>query len=135
MTGELDLSKLLAGMSPELDPQTYVFATTTTPEQFADLDALMRFTDGEGETLILKAEDVPAGVLTHSGKYSRITLKVHSSLEAVGFLAAVCSELVNRGISTNAVAGYYHDHIFVPFDRAEEAQSALEQLSNAAREA
>ena len=135
MSGETDLTALLAGMSPELDPQPYVFATTNTPEDVADLDALMRFTEAEGETLILKAGEAQSSALTCSGEYARITLKVHSSLEAVGFLAAVCSELVKNGISTNAVAGYYHDHIFVPLERAQDAQETLETLSKAARKA
>ena len=135
MSGETDLTDLLAGMSPELDPQPYVFATTKTPDDVADLDVLMRFSEAEGETLILKATDIRSPALTYSGEYARITLKVHSSLEAVGFLAAVCSELVKKGISTNAVAAYYHDHIFVPLDRASQAQETLENLSKAAREA
>ena len=130
----MDLSALLAGMSPELDGNSYVFATTDAPEEFAHLNPIMRFTEREGETLILKSEEARGSGITCSGDYARITLKVHSSLEAVGFLAAVCSELVKKGISTNAVAGYYHDHIFVPIGRAGEALETLVQLSKAARE-
>lgn len=33
------------------------------------------------------------------------------------------------GISTNVVAAYYHDHIFVQADRADEALPALKELS------
>lgn len=129
MSGEKDLQKLLAGMSPELDPNRYVFATTTEPVSIDGSDIIMRFTETEGETLILSPSVAAAAGLTHSDAYARITLSVHSALDAVGFLAAVCSELAEHGISTNAVAAYHHDHIFVPLDRAEDAMAALKALS------
>ena len=50
---------------------------------------------------------------------------MHSSLEAVGLLAEVARRLAAHGISVNVVSGYYHDHLFVPVDRAEEALAAL----------
>jgi hypothetical protein len=57
-----------------------------------------------------------------------ITLRVHSSLAAVGLTAAVAAALSDHGISANVVAAYCHDHIFVPADRAEEALAALRSL-------
>lgn len=56
----------------------------------------------------------------------RITLDVHSSLEAVGLTAA----LADRGISCNVIAGVYRDHLFVPDDRAEEAVEAFHTLGD-----
>ena len=58
-----------------------------------------------------------------------ITLTVHSSLEAVGLLAEVATAFAARGISVNVVSAYYHDHLFVPSDRVEEALAALSELS------
>lgn len=132
MSGERDLQKLLAGMSPVLDPARYVFATTQTPGQFATISAIMRFTEAEGETFILTEHDAQNAGLEHSDPYARITLNVHSALDAVGFLAAACSALAKVGISTNAVAAYHHDHIFVPFERANEAMASLQALSASA---
>jgi len=60
MSGERDLQKLLASMSPVLDPLQYVFATTTEPGNFAHLEPIMRFTEEEGETLILEASAAEA---------------------------------------------------------------------------
>lgn len=130
--GESDLQKLLAGMSPALDPRRYVFATSKDRERCNHLSALMRFQEDEGETLILSeaiAQDIG---IEHSSAYARITLGIHSALDAVGFLAAACSALAKEGISTNAVAAYHHDHIFVPVDHADDAMRILEALSNSA---
>ena len=62
-----------------------------------------------------------------------ITLRVHSSLLAVGLTAAVSAALARHAVSANMVAGYFHDHVLVPSDRAEEALKHLENLSLAAR--
>lgn len=50
---------------------------------------------------------------------------MHSSLEAVGLTAAVAARLAEPGISANVVAGFFHDHVFVPWARREEAVEAL----------
>ena len=54
---------------------------------------------------------------------------MHSSLQAVGLTAAVADALADAGIACNAVAAYYHDHLFVPLDRADEASDILRRLS------
>jgi uncharacterized protein len=61
-------------------------------------------------------------------RYRLITLNVHSSLEAVGLLAAVTTRLAAAGISVNAVSAVYHDHLFVAPGRAEEACGILRDL-------
>ena len=62
-----------------------------------------------------------------------ITLNVHSSLEAVGFIAKIGERLTKLGIGVNPVSGYFHDHIFVPVGREQEVISALEELRDEAR--
>ncbi len=59
-----------------------------------------------------------------------ISLHVHSSLDAVGLTAAFSTALGNAGISANVVAAYYHDHIFVPTDKAEKALNVLQGMRN-----
>ena len=61
-----------------------------------------------------------------------ITLNVHSALDAVGFLARVTTRLASLGMGVNPVAGYFHDHLFVPVDRAEEAMTALHEMAREA---
>lgn len=59
----------------------------------------------------------------------RITLTVHSDLAAVGLLATVTQVLATAGISVNAISAYYHDHLFVPCDRADDAMACLQTLT------
>jgi uncharacterized protein len=60
-------------------------------------------------------------------------LKVHSSLHAVGLLAAITERLSEAGISVNAVSAFHHDHLFVPHDRAVEAVELLATLGSTGR--
>jgi len=59
-----------------------------------------------------------------------ITLQVHSALEAVALTAAISHALTEAGVSANVVAGYTHDHVFVPLERADDAMRALGTLSS-----
>lgn len=47
------------------------------------------------------------------------------ALGAVGFLAAVAKALAEQGTACNAVSGVYHDHLFVPADRAGDATAVV----------
>lgn len=127
-TGETDLARLLAAVRPRLDPRTWTFCTTADEARARELapDAIGVFREDEGVTLILESAAAERASLAGAGAWSRITCEVHSSLEAVGFLAALSRELAAAGIPCNAVAGYYHDHLFVPRDRAAEALALLE---------
>jgi hypothetical protein len=43
-------------------------------------------------------------------------------------LAKITTALAKEGISVNAFSAYYHDHLFVPYDRKEDAMAALAEL-------
>ena len=58
-----------------------------------------------------------------------ITCKVHSSLEAVGFMAVIATRLAQKGMGVNPVSGFFHDHLFVPLGREEQALECLEELA------
>ena len=89
---------------------------------------MMVFHEREGTTLILREEEAQAAGLPGSFRCRMITLNVHSSLEAVGFLAAITTRLAQAGMGVNPVSAFYHDHLFVPADRAEEAMAILEAM-------
>lgn len=131
MTGETDLNTLIAQMRPMLDPVPYVFCTfaTKTLVELAEYDPIGLFAETEGVTAILPLERARELGLAEAEWFRRITLTVHSSLEAVGLTAAISAALTNKGISANVVAAYFHDHVFVPEEHAVAALSALRELS------
>lgn len=116
-------------MNPSLQPGVYVFVSV--PEDFefpASQDIVGAFREAEGLSLILTQEAADRKNLNYSGLFARITLEVHSSLEAVGLTAAVSTALAQAGISANVVAAYHHDHIFVPSHAAGKALEILKAL-------
>ena len=132
MTGIIELDELLKSMSPAMQDGDYVFCTVKGDySHYAHLQPLASFSEEEGLTLILSAEVARRAQLSYEGTFKQITLTVHSSLEAVGLTAAVAAKLTAHGISANVVAAYYHDHIFVPTQRADDALSALNEFSMA----
>jgi hypothetical protein len=126
MPGETNLKSLLGSMSPELQPGLFVFATLPpgTPPP-VDINPVMTFREREGDTLILPQDDANVAGLSSTFPSRMITLNVHSSLDAVGFLAAITARLAAAGMGVNPVAGYFHDHLFVPADRAMDAMAIL----------
>ncbi|WBO21650.1 ACT domain-containing protein [Sphingomonas abietis] len=74
-------------------------------------------------------EDEGLTVIAPGDGWARISLAVHSSLAAVGLSAAISGTLAAAGISCNIVAGYHHDHLFVPWPRRHDAMTALATIS------
>ena len=133
MTGEHDLKQLLSGMSPLLDSETYVFVTLPNHEIPSGLTPRMTMQEGEGTTIVITEKAANAAKLAYVFPCRMITLDVHSALDAVGFLARVTTRLANLGIGVNPVAGYFHDHLFVAAERADDAMRALLELAREAR--
>ena len=131
-TGESDLLTLIANMSPSLDSQIWAFVCVDeVANEYVAECALGMFREAEGTTLIVPWEN--AGEFEASSEpMARVTLNIHSSLEAVGLTAAVSQALASEAISANIVAGFYHDHIFVPQPDGERAVACLGLLSAAA---
>lgn len=131
MIGETDLERLIANMQPVLDPKTYVFATTTEAYDMAALTPLMVFQEAEGTTLIVTQKTAIARDIAYDFPCKRITLNIHSSLDAVGFIAAVATRLAKEGMGVNPVSAYFHDHVFVPEGNAQRAMDILNAMTRA----
>ncbi len=132
MAGIVELDELLQYISPEIKSGEYVFCTVGgNCSDYVHLNPIAFFVESEGLTLIVSVEAADKAQLAYEGKFKHITLTVHSSLEAVGLTAAVSTKLASRGISANVVAAYYHDHIFVQTENADEALLALQEFGAA----
>ena len=129
MSGEKNLQKLLKHLKPVLNSGEYVFTTVSNFETILRTDTLFEFKENEGITLILEKNKADTLQLSYQFICSWITLKIHSSLEAVGLTAAFSSVLTEHNISCNVVAGFYHDHIFVDTKDAQKAIAVLTDLS------
>lgn len=131
MSGETSLEILLQSMQPVLHPGVYVFATVDSSFDTQGLAPRMVFEESEGKTMILLQETATSHGIDHEFPSCMITLNIHSSLDAVGFIAAIAKKLTEIGMGVNPVAAFHHDHLFVPVDRADEAMKALQSLSEA----
>ncbi len=121
--GETDLQRLLAGLAPTLAERPRAIRTQPADAP-VPADAIMLFREDEGLTVVIAADE---GI--DAAHWAQITLRIHSSLEAVGMMAAIAGALAAHGIPCNAVSAYYHDHLFVPWDRAADAMRALHALT------
>jgi hypothetical protein len=127
MSGETQLTVLLRTLAPERQPGEFVYVTLPTPR--VDLDPVLAFREREGWTLVVRRDVAEAAGIDFTFPCAWLTLRVHSSLNAVGLTAAVADALADAGIACNAVAAYHHDHLFVPLERADEAIEILLRMS------
>jgi hypothetical protein len=126
---ERDLSTLLITMKPALDPREWVFCCVDRSFPTESARPLLAFRESEGITIVIERRVADEHRLEYAFPARRITLRVESDLESVGFTAAVTAALARHTIAANVVSGFYHDHLFVPIDRGEEALRVLEELS------
>jgi hypothetical protein len=120
---ETTLKVLLRTMAPVLQPEPYGFAVWEGALPFQPFATVA---EAEGLTVV-----APLALLGEGQPWARISLTVHSDLAAVGLTAAFATALGSEGISCNVIAGVHHDHLFVPWDRRQDAMSALKAPSRA----
>jgi uncharacterized protein len=124
-----DLDRLLAQMQPVLNPGRYAFVAVPEEVTLDPRRVVASVREAEGLSAILLQQDALDLGLPVAFVAAWITLSVHSDLAAVGLTAAVSRALADAGIGCNVVAGLRHDHLFVPFDQAQQALDALRALA------
>lgn len=129
MTGETNLDELIKSLSAVLVEGLYVFVTVQPNQQSLDVLPRMTFREAEGTTYILLKSEAETLGLPYEFPCRMITLNIHSSLEAVGFMARIATELAKHDMGVNPVSGYFHDHLFVPDGRQHDAMNVLEKMS------
>ena len=156
--GQHSLFTLLRTLKPVVQPETYKFLTIPTSmlkeEAAANLAAAAVMTIREPNHPNTASHIVPAaaacqlysdltsaygdhieiGDLQMAYTCKMITLDVHSSLEAVGFMARVTERLAENGISSNVVSGFWSDHLFVDEGKVHRTLRILEALKDEAQQ-
>ncbi|CAL2103874.1 ACT domain-containing protein [Tenacibaculum sp. 190130A14a] len=131
MSGEKNLAVLIKEMKPYLNTGEYVFVSVSPNEAatISNKDIIGLFKETEGNTLVLERSIADKHNLSYDFIASWITLKIHSSLDAVGLTAAFSNALAKHNISCNVIAGFYHDHIFVAKSDETKTINTLNKLS------
>lgn len=123
-----DTDAMIAGMHPDLQPGEFAFVVWPEDKPWPK-GTQASCVEDEGLSLIVPISAAPEGAVA----MRCITLQVHSSLEGVGLTAAVSSALAGDGIPANMVAGYHHDHVYVPSGCSQDAMRILQDLQRSSR--
>lgn len=126
MTSISNLEQSLATLEPR-SHGTYFFESVESIP--TGLEPFVVVREDEGITLVVAEKQAKEFGLSLDEPFTRISLGAFTSLDAVGITATVSQTLASREIPCNVVAGYHHDHIFVPKTRSSEAMNVLQHLS------
>lgn len=131
MAGETDLEAMLRTLTVSRRPGRFTLVTLDSkiepPAIGNGIEAVLE--ESEGTTIVCTVETAEANNWPQEFLAAWLTLDVHSALEAVGLTAAFSVALAGQGIPCNVLAGYFHDHLLVPEDRAADAVACLEGLA------
>jgi uncharacterized protein len=125
-----DLDALLSSLDPVLVPGTYAYVSAPNEQALSSVQVIVSTREPEGLSAVVDEADAVALNLKILFRAAWITLSVASDLQSIGFTATVASALAEAGISCNVVAGAWHDHLFVPIERAKEALEVLKKLQS-----
>jgi hypothetical protein len=128
--GEMDLQVMLESLDVERRPGTFTFVAVEVPTPGLLAAAHGMVKEGKLTTLVLPVESARRAGLPVVVEMAWLSLTVQSSLEAVGLTAAFSRLLAAQDISCNVLAGYHHDHLLVPEERAADAIKALRPSSS-----
>jgi hypothetical protein len=125
---ERDLQELLASLEATRRPGRWCMVSGVTLP--ADVAVAATIVEVEGLTAVISIEDAAALKITMTLPMAWLSLGVVSTLDSVGLTAVVATALAKEGIACNVLAGYYHDHLLVPDERADQALAVLKALAD-----
>lgn len=128
MSGETDLAAILRSLTVSRRDDVVTMVTLPQPVPLAN-GILAVITEAEGTTVVATITEAERRGWSVGFVGVWLTIDVHTSLEGVGLTAALSAELASVGIPCNVLAGYFHDHLLVPADRADEAVALIEALA------
>ena len=113
-------------LSPILNQGIYVYVTVNDIP--AGCDYLCMFREQECITLIMSEQEALSLEFKVFFRAAWITISLNTGLDETGITAVISTALYNADISCNIVAAAHHDHLFVPYERGEEACRIIEML-------
>lgn len=130
MAGIKDLTEIFKHLQIDINEVNVVYVTVPTDfdQDLLNFEPICMFKENEGTTLIIPESQASRIDFEKSKPMAWLTVKAHTDLESIGFTAALSAALSSVEISCNVIAGYYHDHLFVPVDDAQRAKDTLEEL-------
>lgn len=126
----INLDQMLARLDAKIQGEYIYLVSSRIPK---DVHVFATVAEDEGTTCVIAREDAEAAGYQITDIYTRITLRVESSPQAVGLTSAVAQALSARSMPCNVIAGFYHDHIFVPKRMTDDAIELLRDLSKQAQ--
>ena len=126
--GEHDLARMLASLDVQQRPGLFTFVTGDWPGLRQKAQATIQ--EDEGPTYVVAVGDAVEVGAPVDFIAVWLTLTVWSSLASVGLTAAIASALAEADVPCNVLAGYHHDHLLVPAERADVALRVLRKLSS-----
>jgi len=128
MAAMTDLDEMLRALKVGRHTEPVTFVHRQAPEVLGD-GILAEVVEPEGVTVVITVAEAERRGWPVEFVAAWLTLELHGALEAVGLTAAVSTALAAEGIPCNVIAGYFHDHLLVPADRADDAMAAIDALS------
>ena len=126
-----DLDELLAQLSVRRRPGRWcIVSDVTVPFGMAVAATIV---EDEGTTSVLSVTDAERLGARPEFVAAWLTVEVRSALGAVGLTAALATALAAENIACNVLAGYHHDHLLVPVEKADRAVAVLEALRDSPR--
>lgn len=116
-------------LKPFRHPGVFVYCSLRDRAQLAGVEPIASVREREGWSVI-----VPEGTATERGwpallRVAWIEFGLTTGLAEIGITARAARCLADAGIACNVVAGAYHDHLFVPVERADAALAQLRALA------
>ncbi|MCL2331188.1 MAG: ACT domain-containing protein [Proteobacteria bacterium] len=114
-------------LKPVMQDGAYVFASIN--EKMVPYDApICIFREADSTTVIIPESVAIKLNIEYSFRAAWIVLTAETSLNDLGITAKFAKILSDNGISCNVFAPIRHDHIFVPYDKGEQAVKLLEEI-------
>jgi hypothetical protein len=128
---ERDLAKLLSSLKVTRRGDRWCMVSGVTLPSNVRVAATI--VEDEGVTSVISVEEAEREGFDPTLSMAWLTIGASSALDAVGLTAAFATALARAGIACNVLAGYHHDHLLVPVDRAEQAIEILLALGEDSR--